>query len=152
MNPEKRSKHPALFFSKKEKERIVNAIQEAERATSGEIRVHLARRARPDIEAHARELFVKLGMTETAARNGVLILIGIASRRFVVLGDRGIHEKVPPDFWNDVVETMKNAFRENRFADGLAEGILRIGEKLRDAFPHQRDDINELPDEISFSV
>jgi len=147
-----RSKNPVLFFSKKEKEKIVRAIQEAEKATSGEIRVHLERQARPDILEHAKDIFIKLGMTKTKARNSVLILLGVKSRRFAIIGDHGINEKVPPQFWGDIVDTMQNAFREDRFAEGLADGILLIGQKLSHYFPYQRDDINELPDEISYSL
>lgn len=146
-----RSKDPVLFFSKKEKEAIVQAIREAEKMTSGEIRVHLERKARPDIMAHAREVFEKIGMTRTQRRNGVLIFLGVASRRFAILGDRGINEKVPPTFWDEVAEGMQQSFREDRFADGIVEAILAIGEKLKEYFPYQSSDVNELSDEISFS-
>ena len=147
-----RSKNPILFFSKAENKRIVKAIQDAEMSTSGEIRVHLERKAKEDILAHAKEKFQKMGMTRTEACNGVLIFMGIQSRRFAIIGDRGINEKVPEAFWNEEVRLMADYFKEDRFADGLVEAILKIGEKLKEYFPYQRDDINELPDEISYSL
>ena len=145
-----RSSDPFLFFSKREKQEIIRAIQENEMKTSGEIRVHLERRAREDIMAHARGIFQKIGMTRTEARNGVLIFMGIRTKRFCILGDRGIHERVPEGFWDELAGIMEKRFREDRFADGICETIQRVGEKLKECFPYERRDINELPDAISY--
>ena len=146
-----RSSEPILFFSKKEKEQIAAVIREVEKKTSGEIRVHLARRTQEDILVHAKEIFEKIGMTNTKTRNGVLIFLNVKSRRFAVIGDVGIHEKVPEGLWDEMAQTMTEHFKKNRFADGIVEAVRLIGEKLREYFPHERDDINELPDEISYS-
>ena len=146
-----RSKNPALFFSKSEKERIVEAIRAAEKNTSGEIRVHLERKAREPFYHHAQEVFEKLGMTKTKERNGVLIFIGLASQRFAILGDQGIHEQVPENFWKSIAIDMQSKFKEDRFADGIVEAILTAGQKLKAYFPYQRGDVDELPDAISYS-
>lgn len=146
-----RSRTPFLFFSKKEKEQIIHAIQTAEKDTSGEIRLHLARRIKGDILENAKKTFEKLGMARTEAHNGVLVFMDVKSKRFAVIGDKGIHEKVPEGFWNDIVTVMVKCFREDRFADGISEGIEMIGEKLSSYFPYQQDDVNELSDDISFS-
>ena len=147
-----RSKNPALFFSNKERQQIKAAIQKAEKKTSGEIRVHLERKARENLYEHAKEIFKKIGMTETEEHNGVLILLGLASRRFVILGDKGIDEKVPEGFWQEMIEVMKNRFKDDLFAEGIVEAVDLIGEKLGAFFPYQRDDVNELTDEISYSI
>lgn len=147
-----RSSNPMLFFSKREKGFIVSAIQEAEKRTSAEIRVHLERKAKPDIMAHAKAEFERLGMARTNDRNGVLVFMGIHSKRFAVLGDKGIYEKTDQAFWNDIIGIMSAHFKEDRFAEGIVEVIHRTGDKLREFFPYQRDDINELPDEISYSL
>lgn len=147
-----RSKDPFLFFSNKEKKRIVEAIRAAEKNTSGEIRVHLERKARPDFFEHAKDVFQRLGMTETELRNGVLIFIGIESKRFAILGDIEINNKVPAGFWDESARQMGGYFRADHFADGLVHAILDVGQKLRDFFPYQRQDLNELPDEISYSL
>jgi len=146
-----RDNNPALFFSKKETQAIVAAVEAAELKTSGEIRVHLERKAREPFVEHAQEIFEKIGMTTTKDRNGVLIFIGLASRRFVVLGDRGIHERVPEGFWDEIVSRMGADFHDDRFADGIVQAVHRIGEQLQALFPRQRDDVNELPNAISFS-
>lgn len=146
-----RNNNPALFLSKAEKERIVRAIREAEMKTSGEIRVHLERKAREPFFEHAREVFEKIGMARTRERNGVLIFINLASRQFAVLGDEGIHARVPENFWESIVMEMQADFQDDRFADGIVKAALAAGEKLREYFPYERADVNELPDEISFS-
>ncbi|MDP3920319.1 MAG: TPM domain-containing protein [Candidatus Omnitrophota bacterium] len=147
-----RSKNPILFFSQNEKKQIVAAVQEAEKHTSGEIRVHLERKAGADIIGHARRQFERLGMTQTENRNGVLLFMGVKSRRFAILGDQGINEKVPAGFWDEMVERMVMHFKQDRFADGISEAVLAIGRKLGEYFPYERSDINELPDEISYSL
>ena len=120
--------------------------------TSGEIRIHLQRKVREDFMEHGKEIFEKIGMTQTEDRNGVMIFMGLASHRFAILGDRGINEKVPEHFWEDVIAPMTTHFKEDRFADGVVEAVIMIGEKLSAYFPYERDDVNELPDEISYSL
>lgn len=145
-----RSSVPRWFFSKREKRQIEESIQRAELHTSGEVRVHLERAVKGDMLAHTKDVFEKLGMTATEARNGVLVFFAVKSRRFAIVGDTGINEKVPDTFWDDIVVRMQEKFAQNLFAEGLIEGIELIGHKLQDYFPYQTDDVNELPDAISF--
>ena len=142
--------YPVFFFTKKEKSHILEAIQEAEKNTSGEIRVHLDYKARGPVYGHAQKVFQRIGMTKTAQRNGVLIYLATHDKKFAVLGDVGINEKVPDGFWNDVVGIMQAHFKLDKFAEGISEAALRIGEKLKAYFPHQSNDKNELPDGISY--
>ena len=95
-------------------------------------------------------VFNKLGMQKTAERNGVLFYLAVQKREFAIIGDAGIHAKVPEGFWNMISEKMTALFREGKFTEGLSEGILMAGKQLKNHFPYQQDDINELPDEISF--
>lgn len=145
-----RSVIPSLFLSKHEKNIVVKAIEEAEKNTSGEIRVHLEMFSKADIIECAKKIFEKLWMTKTASRNGVLILVSIKNKKFAILGDKGINEKVPEDFWHDVSSVMEKHFKENHFAEGLSNGIKMVGEKLKEYFPYTKDDVNELPNDISF--
>jgi len=151
-----RSDRPRKFFAEDEQKRIVEAIQAAELRTSGEIRLHIERDiprkspAKGDPYLRARALFAKLGMHATEARNGVLFYLATRSRRFAVLGDEELHLKVGDEFWEEIVSAMTEHFAEDRFGDGVAAGIARVGERLREHFPYLEDDVNELPDEISF--
>lgn len=139
-----------FFFSRKEKKQILAAVREAEKNTSGEIRVHLEYKTKGPVFGHAQKVFQRIGMTKTQERNGVLIFLATKDQKFAVLGDVGINEKVPEGFWHDVAEIMQTHFKENKFSEGIAEAVLRIGEKLKDYFPYQTNDKNELSDGISY--
>jgi uncharacterized membrane protein len=89
-------------------------------------------------------------MHKTVERNGVLFYLAIRNRKFAIIGDAGINAKVPAGFWDGAKELLEKNFKEKKFAEGLAKGILLTGLQLKEHFPHLKDDVNELPDEISF--
>ncbi len=138
-------------FSAADCERIEAAIRQAEQAASGEIRVHVQRRCGADPRRDAARVFERLGMTRTAARNGVLVFLAWRDRRFAVIGDTGIHEQVGAAFWRSTVAAMTPYFAASDMVAGVEAGVLAAGEALRKHFPHQRNDLNELPDAISKS-
>jgi uncharacterized membrane protein len=138
------------FFTDQEQLAIKNAIGHAEKGTSGEIRVHIEDTFTGDVLDQAAYIFKKLKMHETEQRNGVLFYLSIRNRKFAIIGDAGINAKVPEGFWDHIKEIMTGHFRNNRFAEGLAEGIKLAGEKLIEHFPYLQNDENELSDEISF--
>jgi uncharacterized membrane protein len=131
--------------------RIEDAIRAAERRTSGEIRVSIAPLFWGNIRRQAEKTFARLGMTATKGRNGVLFFIVPSRRRFVVLGDEGIHLKVGDDFWRAIASAMSDHFRRGDFNEGIVRGIRQVGEQLATHFPDQgASDVNELPDEVDF--
>lgn len=138
------------FFTKEEKEDITLAIKNAELDTSGEIRVHIDEKCKGDARDKAAYIFEKLKMHKTEQRNGVLFYLALKNRKFAILGDVGINNVVPENFWDNIRDNMLNHFRENHFVDGLVEGIGLAGQQLKKHFPYQTDDVNELSDEISF--
>lgn len=141
---------PKEFFGKENEKLIVQAIERAEHQTSGEIRVHIESKCKADVLDRAAWLFKKLKMHETKDRNGVLIYLSINDRKFAIIGDSGINKVVPEGFWNDVKEMMIGHFMKGEFAIGLISGIEKTGEHLKQFFPWKEDDVNELPDEISY--
>jgi uncharacterized membrane protein len=138
------------FFTKEQQAQILAAIKEAENETSGEIRVHIETSCTEDILDRAAWVFTKLGLQKTKERNGVLFYLAVTDRKFAVIGDAGINSKVPEGFWDDVKDLLQKKFREGKFAEGLSEGIILAGTHLKRHFPHSKDDVNELKDEISF--
>ena len=138
------------ILNREEDQRVVEAIRQAERNTSGEIKVHIENRCKGDVEQRSLFIFDKLKLNETQLRNGVLIYLAIKDHKFAILGDKGINDVVENGFWNDVKDLMLNQFKEGHFAEGLEQGIMRCGEKLKAFFPYQSDDINEIPDDISY--
>ncbi len=139
------------FFTKTQQEQIVEAIRLAEDNTSGEIKVHVEQRCpQPDVLERAKEVFVTLNLNKTQSRNGVLVYLSIDDRKFAILGDQGIDSRLPGEFWQNTKDTMRSYFQRGELVEGLSEGIRMVGEQLKQLFPYQQNDINELPDDISF--
>lgn len=137
------------FVARLDQQRIVGAIAAAEKRTSGEIRVHIQPKAHGEIRTVAERTFERLGMTKTDLRNGVLLFIVCEEQRFVILGDKGINEKVPAGFWDDIAAKLTMRFQAGEFSDGIVEAIHSAGEELRHDFPRSEADVNELTNEIN---
>lgn len=137
-------------FTEAQQKAIQEAIATAELNTSGEIRVHVDSRCKTEPMKQAIAVFEKLGMHRTEQRNGVLFYVAMADKKLAILGDKGINEAVPENFWDDIRNDMVSKFRQSAFTEGLVEGILKAGLQLKSAFPYQSDDSNELSNEISF--
>lgn len=139
------------FLTKDECRRLVEAIDRAERETSGEIRIHIESHCEDDPKERALRTFRILNMSRTAERNGVLIYVASLSHKFAVIGDRGINAKVPAGFWKDEVAAIGANFSKGLYAEGLLEAVEMTGRKLKAYFPYSKDDVNELPNDISFN-
>ncbi len=139
-----------FFFSGNEKKRIVEWIRKAESGTSAEIRIRVEKRdSKIPVIKQAHRAFCKLGMHKTALKNGVLILLCPNTREFALIGDQGINEKVPENFWQRVVQTMSSNFQKNEFLQGIETALQVIGEDLKRHFPRNVHDQNELSDHVS---
>ena len=140
------------FLQRLDQPRIVKAIGDAEQQTSGEIRVHVQPRVTgADIRSTGERTFERLGMTKTALRNGVLLFIASEENNFVILGDKGIDEKVPPGFWDEIAAMLTIRFKNGEFTQGIVEAITAAGHQLKTYFPLADDDVNELSDDIDIS-
>ena len=140
------------YFTPAEKDIIVKAIQEAERRTSGEIRIYVESKCEMvNPVLRAREIFYQLKMDQTASRNGVLLYLAMDDHQLAVFGDEGIHQKVGHEFWEKEVAIMLKEFKQKHFIEGIAHIIEDIGEALVAHFPYDgTTDKNELPDDIVF--
>lgn len=142
---------PKDLFTIAQQQEIIAAIKEAEKNTSGEIRVHIEKNCKEDVLDHAAFIFDELEMQKTALRNGVLIYLAVEDRKLAILGDAGINLKVPKGFWDAIKEVMITNFKEGKFTEGLSQGIILAGEQLKKHYPYDKEnDENELSDEISF--
>jgi uncharacterized membrane protein len=142
----------AKFLTKEQEEHIVEAIQQAEEATSGEIRVHIEKKCNADSPIErARQVFSELKMHETELRNGVIVYIAWKDHKVAIWGDQGIHEKVGQSFWEDEVKLLISYFKKEDYETGISEVTLQIGQKLKEYFPYQQGDINELSNTISYN-
>jgi uncharacterized membrane protein len=130
--------------------RIEDALRAAEKRTSGEIRVSVSHFFWGNVRKAAEHAFVRMGMTATKERNGILFFVVPSRRRFVVLGDEGIHAKVGQEFWDKIAAAMSAKFHAGDFTGGLVDAIGVVGEELARHFPRTAADVNELPDHVDF--
>lgn len=138
------------FLTEKEELEIVDAIIHAEKNTSGEIRVHIENHTDLQPLERAQEVFYSLKMENTRNRNGVLFYVGVTDHSFVILGDKGINELVEEDFWDKTKDLVITHFKNRQYKQGLVEGILKAGSKLKVLFPYETmSDNDELSNEIS---
>ncbi len=143
-------KKPKLF-NHEEEERMVEAIRSAEKQTSGEIRLFIESKCSfINPVDRAKELFAELEMFKTKDRNAVLIYIAVQDKQLAVYGDEGIHQKLGQSFWNTAVNDILSSFNKKDYLSGLCNMIETTGNALKENFPYQDDDINELPDGIIF--
>ena len=139
------------YFAPHEKQTIINAIKHAEKQTSGEVRVFIESKC-SYVKAidRAIELFEKLDMHKTVERNAVIVYVALKDRQLAIFADARIHEKVGQQFWNEQLKLMLEHFNQEDYVDGIATVVKEIGEALQTHFPHQKNDVNELPDDIVF--
>jgi uncharacterized membrane protein len=137
------------FLGKLEHDRIVEAIREAESKTSGEIRVLIQRgKLKSDPLVAAQRKFHRLGMQKTREHNAVLIFVAPRAHKFAVVGDKAIHEKCGDEFWQRIIATMHDCFRQDKFTEGIGGAITIVGDMLARHFPKTSSDENELPDDV----
>ncbi len=136
------------IFDEEEQSRIRQAIENAEKATSGEIRICIEKKCSEEVLDRAATYFYRLGMDKTRLRNGVLIYLATVDRKFAIIGDKGINSVVPENFWDETKEKMLAEFKYGNLASGIVTGVEMAGEQLKKYFPNTTDDINELPDDI----
>ncbi|MBI2266325.1 MAG: TPM domain-containing protein [Armatimonadetes bacterium] len=137
---------PKKFFSKEEIEAITLRIGEIEKQTSGEIRIKVIRDCPPDTRKHAESEFVQEGLTRTRDATGVLLLLILRKRKFEILADRGINEKISRETWQEISGAISSSFREEKYLEGVLTALDRMGAILAEHFPRKDDDVNELPD------
>lgn len=137
------------FLKKLDDLRIVAAIAESERRTSGEIRVFISdKEVGEDPYERAKARFLKLGMEKTRHRNGVLIYFAPRSRKFAIVGDAGIHERCGDGFWRELAASMRENLRSRHFTEAVVLAVERCGALLAEHFPPEAGGPNELPDHV----
>ena len=119
-----------MHLSEDQQKQILQAIQEAELKTSGEVRVHIESHCEGHPVERAKVLFFELGMHQTDLQNGVLIYLAHKDRKFSIVGDKGIDAKVPLEFWETIRDEMRPTLAKNEFGIVLVSGTRNNGAVL----------------------
>ncbi|HEY4327442.1 MAG TPA: TPM domain-containing protein [Mucilaginibacter sp.] len=138
------------IFNEEEQQRIRTAIENAEKRTSGQLKVCIEKKCSENVLDRAAKYFHQLNMHKTKLRNGVLIYLATVDRKFAIIGDAGINKVVPENFWDNTKEDMLKHFKYGNLVEGIVTGVEISGEHLQKYFPHNSDGTNELPDDIAF--
>ena len=139
------------FLTDTEMASLVEAIRIAEEQSSGEIRVHIDSTSEEDFAKKAFAIFQSLQMQHTKERNAVLFYVNFEQHYLTIIGDEGIHKKVKQSFWDTLHDEITAEFAKENYLKGLTDAILKTGQELKTYFPISGENINELPNDISFS-
>ncbi len=140
--------HHKEFLSQIDHDKLVAAIADAVKRTSGVIRVWISHREIADALESAQRRFHKLGMHKTVERNPVLLYIAPRTQVFAVVGDSGVHEKCGDAFWTEVTTQLSSDLKKGAITQALVNAIHKIGGLLAARFPRKPGDKNQLPDDI----
>src|ERR1700712_928031 len=138
------------LFNEEEQQRVRVAVEDAEKHTSGQIRVCIEKTCSENVLDRAANYFHKLDMHKTKHRNGVLVYLATVDRKFAIIGDAGINQVVPADFWDSTKEDMLEHFKMGDLVEGIVTGLKIAGDQLQKYFPHHNGGKNELSDDIAF--
>ena len=131
--------HPKAFAKQLHHDGIVAAIHDAEHQTTGAIRVSISPKHVDDAVTAAQAEFLRLGMNQSPARNGVLIFVAPRAHKFAVIGDEAVHAKCGDEFWRRLADAMAGYFRRSEFTPGIIHGVQKAGELLAEHFPRHRE-------------
>jgi uncharacterized membrane protein len=141
------------YLSKEELDSITSHIAEIEKFTSGEIRICFKKNtAWAERKLTSREMalkeFHKLGMHNTKDKTGVLLYILFTDRKFEVVADKGINDKISDEKWDVIKNHLISEFKEGKYKAGILKALDEIKEVLMKEFPRKDDDTNELSNDI----
>lgn len=139
------------FFTAEQQQEIVDAIKKAEKNTSGEVRIFVESKCKyVNAVDRAQEIFFNLKMDQTKDRNAVLLYLAMDDHQLALFADEGIYQRLGKDYWNLGVRKIISSFTKENYTGGICNIIFEIGEALKQEFPYEKEDKNELPDDIVF--
>lgn len=103
-----------------------------------------------DAAVHNKALisFMSEGLHQTPENNGVLILISLFEHRVQIVADSGINNKVAPDTWKKLVDSLTDGMKKGQAGETLCRTIAATATILAEHFPPEADNTNRLPNLI----
>ena len=141
--------HPKTFISALDEKRLTDAIQAAEKKTTGQFRIFISSKPAPDPLATAQKHFTQLNMHNTQHRNAILLFIAPKSQTFAIIGDTAIHEKCGTPFWQSLTEEMTPHLKSAHYTEALLQALTKAADLLTTHFPATANQKDELPNDIA---
>jgi uncharacterized membrane protein len=126
-------------MNREQRDAIAAAIRDAEDGTTSRIAVRVVPDKTIDAFDRAKHEFERVGLHRHEAQNAALILVAPKARRFAILGDRALHERVGDDFWSGLVKRSQPYFARGQLFEGILYAVDRIGEAVREHFPEETE-------------
>ncbi|MBX3021279.1 MAG: hypothetical protein KF799_06325 [Bdellovibrionales bacterium] len=92
--------------------------------------------------------FYREGLNHTDGATGILLFLSLFEHQAVVLGDKAIAQKLKPETWNEVIGHIVRGAKTKQWVEHLEKAIQLCGQHLRQHFPPQVGDKNELPNHV----
>lgn len=107
------------YFSKRDKQAIAEAVQQAELGHVGEIQVviegHIpcSQAYRQNTRLRAQQLFAELGVWDTELNSGVLLYLNLCERTVEIIFDRGIRSATTEQVWQQICESISSSLNKS---------------------------------------
>lgn len=144
-----RPRGPGGYFTADETRRLVKAIGAAEKGNRGEVRVHVEGRCKGEALERAKAVFGQLKMHETRDGTGVLLYVAVRDHKAAVFAGEGIVARGEGGFWDEVVRTVADGYRDGDPVAGFEAALAKVGDLLREAVPGEDDAGDELPNAVT---
>lgn len=102
------------------------------------------------VESRAEVQFYRQGLRRTDNSTGVLIYVSLLEHQAVILGDKSISQKIPPETWHTVLSDLTREAKAGNLASGLIKALDDISPILKQHFPATGKNPNELPNHLIF--
>jgi putative membrane protein len=99
-------------------------------------------------EARAELEFFRSGIKATKAATGILVFLAIDDRQAVILADKAISSKLPPDTWDHILAELLMGIKSKKARDGILKAVEMSGTILQEHFPIGPGDTNELQNHV----
>jgi uncharacterized membrane protein len=127
---------PQTFHAQLDQPRLIAALADAERNTTGRIYVYVSHRPIADPLASARKRFATLGLSKLHEhRASVLIYIAPKTHKFAIVGDTAIHERCGEDYWKTLADELSKDLKTGNLMQALLNAIASLKKTLEEHFP-----------------
>lgn len=85
---------------------------------------------------------------ETQNHSGIMLMISLLERRVELMADKGINDRVEEGTWDHILEELTKKIKRGQIQEGLKKAIESCGEILKEKFPCEGENPNELKNRV----
>lgn len=100
------------------------------------------------VRRRAVMLFKAAAERRTAGRTGILIYLSMGEHRAEIIGDDAITAVTTPETWGEAMVALLTEVKAGRIAEGIVAAVGKVGGVMKQHFPKDGEDSNEIPDKL----